>query len=151
MRTLEEQLPKQTRAVTLVSEPEADLYRRFCSPGRVEAVYNGVDLDYFQPREVPVQPACVFVGALDYRPNVDAVSWFCDEVWPTVHAQEAEAKFWLVGRRPTAAVRNLARVPGVELVGQVPDVRPWVAAPPPWWRRCDWLADCKTKCLKRWP
>ncbi len=113
--------------MTLVSEPEADLYRRFCSPGRVEAVYNGVDLDYFRPTEVPVEPACVFVGALDYRPNVDAVCWFCDEVWPTVHGQWGEAKFWLVGRRPTAVVRDLARRPGVELVGQVADVRPWVA------------------------
>jgi glycosyltransferase involved in cell wall biosynthesis len=51
----------------------------------------------------------------------------CDEVWPTVHAQAGGANFWLVGRRPAATVRNLARRPGVELVGQVLDVRPWVA------------------------
>lgn len=127
LRALERRLPEQTRAVTLVSEPEAELYRQFCSPGRVEAVRNGVDLDYFRPREEVEEPACVFVGALDYRPNVDAAGWFCEQVWPRIRQLRAEAKLWLVGRRPTAAVRRLAAVPGVEVIGQVPDVRPYVA------------------------
>jgi polysaccharide biosynthesis protein PslH len=127
LRALEGPLPSWVRAVTLVSEPEADLYRQFCSPGRVGAIRNGVDLDYFSPRAETIEPACVFVGALDYRPNVDAACWFCEEVWPAVHRRFDRAKLWLVGRRPVAAVQRLACIPGVEVVGQVPDVRPWVA------------------------
>src|SRR5262249_31571633 len=116
------------RAVTLVSEAEADLYRTFCAPGEVHAATNGVDLDYFrpQPRQAAEQ-ACVFVGALDYRPNVDAACWFCGEVWPEVPRRRPRAQVWLVGRRPTAAVQRLGEVPGVCVVGQVPDVRPYVA------------------------
>lgn len=127
LRTLEGQLPSWARAVTLVSEPEADLYRQFGAPGQVNAILNGVDLDYFQPRAESIEPACVFVGALDYRPNVDAACWFCDEVWPAIHRRQNAARMWLVGRRPTAAVQRLSSVPGVEVVGQVPDVRPWLA------------------------
>jgi sugar transferase (PEP-CTERM/EpsH1 system associated) len=113
--------------VTLVGEAEADLYRQFCAPGAVHAVTNGVDLDYFRPGPEAEGPACVFVGALDYLPNVDAAEWFCREVWPEIVRRRPGAKFLLVGRRPAPAVQRLAEVPGVEVVGQVPDVRPHVA------------------------
>ena len=127
LRNLEQRMPSWAHAVTLVSEPEADIYRRFCDSGRVHAILNGVDLDYFQPIPTQVETACVFVGALDYRPNVDAVRWFAETVWPSVHRRVPNSKMWLVGRRPTAAVRELSSHAGVEVIGQVPDVRPWMA------------------------
>jgi sugar transferase (PEP-CTERM/EpsH1 system associated) len=126
LRRLERALPAWARAVTLVGEAEAGLYRRFCAPGEVRAVPNGVDLDYFRPGPEACGPSCVFVGALDYLPNVDAAEWFCREVWPEVLRRRPRAKFLLVGRRPAPAVRRLAGRPGVEVVGQVPDVRPHV-------------------------
>jgi sugar transferase (PEP-CTERM/EpsH1 system associated) len=120
-------LTKWTRGVTLVGEPEADLYRTFSAPGTVRAITNGVDLDYFSPSPVSAEVSCVFVGALDYRPNVDGATWFCREVWPSVVAKRPEARMYLVGRRPVPAVQRLATIPGVDVVGQVPDVRPYVA------------------------
>jgi len=127
LRRLEQQLPRWARAVTLVSEPEADIYRGFCAAGAVEAITNGVDLDHFQPTEAVTDESCVFVGALDYRPNVEGACWFCREVWPEVRRQRPAARLRLVGRRPAVQVQRLARLPGVELVGQVPDVRPHIA------------------------
>ena len=70
---------------------------------------------------------CVFVGALDYRPNVEGAVWFCREVWPRLRDRVPGARLDLVGRRPAPAVRRLAEVPGVEVVGPVPDVRPYLA------------------------
>ncbi len=131
LRELERKLPSWALAVTLVSEAEADIYRQFAEPGLVQAIPNGVDLDYFRDmghdRESAVEPACAFVGALDYRPNVDAACWFAAEVWPQIRARRPDARLWLIGRRPTSAVLRLAEVPGVEVVGQVPDVRPYLA------------------------
>ncbi len=69
----------------------------------------------------------MFVGALDYRPNVDAACWFSRAVWPAVRRARPEARFYLVGRRPAPAVQALAALPGVDVIGQVPDVRPYVA------------------------
>jgi sugar transferase (PEP-CTERM/EpsH1 system associated) len=128
LRRLERDLPRWAHAVTLVSEAEADIYRGFCAAGTVEAVTNGVDLDYFRPLPPANEPACVFVGALDYRPNVDGACWFCEEVWPAVRQRRPDARFTIVGRRPVPAVRALASLPGVEVAGQVPDVRPHLAS-----------------------
>src|SRR5262249_58960832 len=88
---------------------------------------NGVDMDYFHPLPQRAESGCVFVGALDYHPNVDGTVWFCREVWPVLRARHPGARLRLVGRRPAPAVRHLARLPGVGLVGQVPDVRPYLA------------------------
>ena len=126
LRRLERDLPTWARGVILVSEGEAELYRTFGAPGPVYAVTNGVDLDYFHFQPEASEPACVFVGALDYLPNVEGACWFCEEVWPVLHRRRPQARFYLVGRRPTPAVRRLAGRPGVELVGQVPDVRPYL-------------------------
>jgi sugar transferase (PEP-CTERM/EpsH1 system associated) len=128
LRQLERTLPSWARAVTLVSEAEADLYREFCAAGSVHAVANGVDLDYFQPVSGPVEPSCVFTGALDYRPNIDGLCWFCREVWPEIYSRRPDTKFYLVGRKPVRAIRRLAAQAGVVLIGQVPDVRPYLAS-----------------------
>lgn len=130
LRRLEASLPGRAAAVTLVSRHEADLYRSFCPADCVHAIPNGVDLEYFHPAEQAgpaAAPRCVFVGALDYRANVDGVRWFCQQVWPEVRSRRPEATFAVVGSNPGAAVRRLAELPGVELVGEVPDVRPHLA------------------------
>ncbi len=127
LRRVEQMLPTWARAVTLVSETEADLYRQLCAGGAVHAVDNGVDLDYFQPSSPGLGQRCVFVGALDYRPNVEGIIWFCREVWPKIRRHHPNVRLILVGRHPTPSVHRLAELPGVELIGQVPDVRPHLA------------------------
>jgi sugar transferase (PEP-CTERM/EpsH1 system associated) len=128
LRRLEQGLPSWAKAITLVSEAEVDIYRRFCSDGVVRAIGNGVDLDYFRPQAAPREQGCVFLGALDYWPNVDGIEWFCHEIWPEMRRRHPEATVSLVGRRPAPAVCRLAGIPGVKLVGQVPDVRPHLAS-----------------------
>lgn len=133
LQALEADLRPSVRAVTLVSPPEADLYRRVSAAtpdAEIHALTNGVDLDYFRPDSTPVSdasPTLVFLGAMDYRPNVDAVRWFCREVWPKLRRSRPEAAFEIVGRRPTDDVRRLADLPGVTVTGAVPDVRPHLA------------------------
>jgi glycosyltransferase involved in cell wall biosynthesis len=52
--------------------------------------------------------------------------WFCRAVWPAIHQRRPEVKLQIVGRRPAPAVQRLSEQPGVEVVGQVPDIRPFV-------------------------
>jgi polysaccharide biosynthesis protein PslH len=93
----------------------------------VTLVGNGVDLDYFRSGGDAKQPASiVFTGVMDYRPNVDAVVWFCNEILPAIQAEIAEASFTICGSRPTPTVLNLAKQRGVAVTGWVPDTRPYL-------------------------
>jgi sugar transferase (PEP-CTERM/EpsH1 system associated) len=127
LRAVEQDVSRWAQAITLVSDAEVKLFRSFCRTGSVKAITNGVDLDYFAPAPTGAETGCLFVGAMDYRPNVDAVCWFCREVWATIKELERDAQFQIVGRRPVGAVRRLSKIRGVQVVGQVPDVRPYLA------------------------
>jgi glycosyltransferase involved in cell wall biosynthesis len=60
---------------------------------------------------------------MNYAPNVDAVLWFADKVWPLVRSSRPDAKFVIIGATPTAAVRRLASADaGIEVTGSVPEV-----------------------------
>ncbi len=128
LRRVEQQVGDRAAVVTLVSREEADLYRKFAPAANTVAVGNGVDFSFFQrPKGASRQPqSIVFLGALDYRPNVDGIRWFCREVWPSVRSRYPSATLKIVGRRPTSAVRALAEVPGVSVHADVPDVRPYL-------------------------
>ena len=68
----------------------------------------------------------MFTGAMDYWPNVDAVSWFAKEMLPAVVAERPRARFYIVGVQPTPAVQALAQDSRVVVTGRVPDVRPYL-------------------------
>ena len=118
----------QGKAVVVVTEAEAAFFRSNCPNACPTVILNGVDLDFFQPASLAAMPAgIVFVGQLDYRANVLGLEWFCEAVWPAVRSRLPDAEFRVVGRNPVAAVRRLAHLPGVDVVGTVPDVRPFLA------------------------
>ncbi|MEG3159736.1 glycosyltransferase [Sphingomonas sp. LB2R24] len=71
-------------------------------------------------------PLIVFTGQMDYRPNIDAVTWFARDILPLIRKRHP-AHFAIVGRAPTAAVQALAG-DHVTVTGAVDDVRGWLAA-----------------------
>jgi len=99
--------------------------------GKIEAMCNGVDADYFSPaHELPSPFAVgelpiVFTGAMDYWPNIDGASWFAKEALPQLARDWPELRFFIVGRSPTPAVQGLANN-RIVVTGTVPDVRPYL-------------------------
>jgi sugar transferase (PEP-CTERM/EpsH1 system associated) len=130
----ERKLAARSDAALFVSEAEARHFAQLApeSAARVSWFNNGVDTDYFSPaRDYPnpypaVSLPLVFTGAMDYWPNVDAVVWFAQRIFPALRARYANAELVIVGGRPAQAVRDLARLPGVTVTGRVDDVRPWL-------------------------
>jgi glycosyltransferase involved in cell wall biosynthesis len=115
----------------LISDLEAACMRRCVSERTFAVIPNGVDLEYFAPYETPVSCShaghVVFAGAMDYFPNVDAVRYFCTEIFPLLRQALPEARFTIVGRNPTPQVLRLGEEPQVIVTGAVPDVRPYLA------------------------
>jgi len=131
----ERKVAAQFDASVLVSEAEAAFFRQQvpAAAGKVHGIPNGVDGEYWDPQRIypnPYQPAkraVVFVGAMDYRANVHAAQWFAREVWPRIFARCRDARFYIVGSKPTAAVRALGQLAGITVTGRVEDVRPYLA------------------------
>ncbi|MDT8997946.1 TIGR03087 family PEP-CTERM/XrtA system glycosyltransferase [Paucibacter sp. APW11] len=99
--------------------------------GRVDPLCNGVDAEFFCPDPAMASPfpagtlPLVFTGAMDYWPNVDAVSWFVQSSLPALRARFPALHFYIVGRSPTPAVQALAGE-AVTVTGTVDDVRPYL-------------------------
>lgn len=119
----------------LATGDEADLFRAMAPElaGSVRVLQNGVDAEFFDPAlahadpYAPGGPVLVFLGAMDYWPNVDAAVWFARDVLPDIQARVPGTRFAIVGMNPAPAVQALARLPGVLVTGKVPDTRPWLA------------------------
>ena len=116
-----------TRTVA-VSPEDAELIRTEFGAVNVSVVDNGVDTQYFRPMPSERDPRCIlFLGSLDWRPNLDGVKLLLEQVFPAVRQREPAATLLLVGRNPPDWLRDQARQPGVELHASVPDVRPFLA------------------------
>ena len=115
--------------VIAVSPEDAALIRgRFGAP-HVDVVDNGIDRAYFEAVVPDRDPFKVlFLGSLEWRPNVDAVGVLLDKIFPAVRAAEPRATLDVVGRNPSAALaRRAAETEGVALHANVADVRPYLA------------------------
>ena len=127
VRRYEVDIMKAFDCGTVVAEFDRDYLLQQDSSLNLSVVPMGVDLAYFSR-----EPACqrapanlLFTGTMNYFPNVDAVLYFCREIFPRIREQHPNATFTIVGREPTEQVQRLAAQPGVVVTGSVPDVRPY--------------------------
>jgi len=130
----EKQKAAQFDISVFISQAEADLFKEM-APEVADRVTNrtqGVDSDFFDPKAELENPydadvlPLVFCGAMDYWPNVDAVTWYVEEVLPKVRERHPDVLFAIVGMNPTEQVQRLGEQDNVVVTGPVPDVRPYV-------------------------
>lgn len=124
----EDAVAARAAASVFVSAEEAALM-----PGAI-AIENGIDAARYDPADPAIVPPAagdgpliVFTGQMDYPPNVAAVVDFAHHALPAIRRRHPRARFAIVGRAPTAAVRALAGE-AVIVTGTVADVRGWLAA-----------------------
>lgn len=95
----------------------------------IASIPTGVDTGYFAPIGKPEIPGrLVFSGSMDWHPNEDAVLWFADTMLPRIRRRVPHATLTIVGRNPSARVRDLAHREGIAVTGTVDDVRPHIDA-----------------------
>jgi sugar transferase (PEP-CTERM/EpsH1 system associated) len=135
LENFEQRIARGFDANIFVSPREAELFRQRAPEcrDRVFSIPNGVEPERFDPDRAYDRPAevnsntVVFVGAMDYWPNVDAVIWFTESILPIIRERRPNTTFTIVGADPTKAVKRLASRPGVTVIGRVPEVQPYLA------------------------
>ena len=128
-KPFERQAFADAHSVVAVSPEDAALIGKQVGDARVEVVDNGVDTSYFRPLSDRREASQVlFLGALDWRPNLDGLRLLIDEIFPEVLTDVPHARLLIVGRNPPPWLsRRLAGHPNIQLHANVPDVRPYLA------------------------
>ena len=119
----------QARHIVTVSQTDSDTTRElFGLSQNVSSVPTGVDCDYFAPpADAAPYSDLIFVGAMNWIPNIDGIRFFIENVWPLVRAAHPKCTLGIVGRSPTPEIRHLADAdPSIHVTGTVPDVRPFL-------------------------
>jgi polysaccharide biosynthesis protein PslH len=120
----EQQILRKATGHVVCSAREAEQLKGRLPGVNVAVVENGADTRRYAGLKTAFhgRDALVFVGSMDYRPNIDAVTYFAREVWPLVVRRNPALRFVIVGSDPAPSVRALAGQPGIEVTGTVEDV-----------------------------
>ncbi len=123
MLSYEKSAVRKFHHIIAVSEHDWNLMSEWTDSARITVVPTGVDLQQYRPGPASgaVDRLVLFVGAMDWEPNVDAAEYFCRDIWPPIQAKVPRARFRIVGRNPVRRVQKLASS-SVEVTGSVPSV-----------------------------
>jgi polysaccharide biosynthesis protein PslH len=129
-RAFERQVFRAATRIVAVSEEDAFFAREHYGELAIDVVDNGVDCSAFAHLHPDAGAKTIlFLGALDWRPNLDAALVLLDSIFPLVKARVSDAKLAIVGRSPPGWLRARAQsTEGVVLAADVLDVRPYIAA-----------------------
>ena len=130
LRRYEQMVCSRAEAVVAVSEPDRSALVQLVPDRLIDVVPNGIDLDEY-PYPPPPQPQAppatlVFTGKMDYRPNVDAILWFAQQVLPRIQEQRPGVRLQVVGMNPHRRLERLDGQSGIDLTGAVKDVQPYI-------------------------
>ena len=113
---LERQWLPQFDDLLVTSTEDAERVRVAAPDARV-IVYPNAIAKVAQP-EVESGNAIAFSGNMEYHPNISAIRWFGQNVWPEIHARHPDLEWRLIGKNPHAVPLS---VPGMNIVGPVED------------------------------
>jgi glycosyltransferase involved in cell wall biosynthesis len=128
MFRLEKKACLEATHVIAVSDSDARTMRDMFGVREISSVPTGVDIDYFRrPEGTPVASDLVFLGSMDWMPNVDGVQYFVREVLPLIRRKRPDCTLTVVGRVPPPEILALAQSDNrIRVTGTVPDVRPYL-------------------------
>ncbi|MGB3136977.1 MAG: glycosyltransferase family 4 protein [Nodosilinea sp.] len=123
MRHYERRYAQKFTDLVITTEEDRWFFAPIAGGTPLYVVPNGVDLVQFPYRRAdPGGHSLIFVGAMDYIANVDTAQYLAQDILPPLRQRYPDAKLYLVGNKPTAAVQALENLPGVLVTGRVPSV-----------------------------
>lgn len=132
LRRFEAQICRAADHVVAVSDTDRLALEALRLQKQVWVIPNCIDVASYalpsdQPETVPAF-TLLFTGKMDFRPNIDAALWFGQEIWPLIKAEEPAATWGIVGKSPHPRLDALRSDPSITIVGQVPEMPPYLQA-----------------------
>ena len=123
----EERICRRADAVIAVSDEDRALLTRYAG-APITVMSNGIHAEGYRPppENRRARQQLVFTGKMDYRPNVDAIEWFCAQALPLARQHLPEIQLKVVGRNPHPRLLALAETGDFQLTGWVESVLPYL-------------------------
>ena len=106
---------------TLISRPDRDMYPHE-NRNTIHIIPNGVNFDYFCPREEEKKFDIVFTGNMGYNPNVNGSMFLVKEILPILLKSKPDIKILIAGANPPKKLKRLESA-NVHVTGWVEDIR----------------------------
>lgn len=142
---------KKFNSCLMVSLEEKKFLEKNCSKAKTDLLLNGVDTDYFKFIKTEIESfSLIFTGTMYYEPNVDAMEYFCNEIFPLLKQKIPTVKLYIVGQKPPQKIINFGKDENIIITGFVEDVREYIA------KSCIYIVPIrtgggtKTKILEAW-
>ena len=128
MAVFEGHVCRSVRHIIAVSGEDAAAMNRMFGVTNVSIIPTGVDVEHFTPSGAQAFIAdLVFLGSMDWLPNIDGMRWFVEAVLPVIRRSRPKCSVAVVGRNPSGEIKSFAaKDPLIHVTGTVPDVRPWL-------------------------
>jgi sugar transferase (PEP-CTERM/EpsH1 system associated) len=129
LSSYEEKITHDFNTSFFIADAEVNLFKaKTKSSGKVLTMGNGMDTNEYSPApEEPSNedPVFLFTGVMDYKPNIDAVIWFVEQIWSNIIKQYPKSRFIIAGMNPSSSVQELVSITGIEITGFVDDILPY--------------------------
>ncbi len=128
LRRYEKWVVSEADWTVTVSEPDKQKLQAMNPTAHFTVIPNSIDIQSirFGRYDTVYNVDLVFVGKMDYRPNVDAVSWFTEEIWPRIRVVYPGTTMAIVGQKPHPKLDFIKGIPGITVTGKVPSVMPYL-------------------------
>lgn len=123
LRQYEQRYCTKFSGIVATTEEDRRQFLELNGSAEIVVIPNGVNFDRFPLR--PADPGghkIVFIGAMDNLPNIDAVRFFSEEVFPLLKLRYPDATFTIAGARPVPEILELQNLPGITVTGTVPSL-----------------------------
>jgi glycosyltransferase involved in cell wall biosynthesis len=127
VRRPENAVASQVHRVLVASQADRAALQKAAPYVRIDVIPNGVNVAEYTPTSSQGHHRLLFIGAMFWYPNVDAMRWFCRTIWPRVQRAKPAACFDWVGCGPAARIPPLDSTRSVQVIPDAPDVRPYLA------------------------
>lgn len=128
MFAYESKVCRAVKHIVAVSAVDAELMQKLFGVSNVSEIPTGVDIEFFlPPPAAPHVADLVFLGSMDWLPNIHGVRFFVNEVLPLIRRRRPGCSLVIAGRRPPEEITAMARTDSkIFVTGTVPDIRPYL-------------------------
>jgi len=128
LRRYERDIARRFNRCSVTTQGEMEEFHKLGVTTSCRLIPNGVDTEYFTPDRwnSASSRVIVFLGRMDYFPNIDGVNYFVKEIFPIIREKREDAELRIIGSNPAKSVRELRKLPNISVTGHVRDVRPYL-------------------------